>query len=388
MCNKTTVAVVIPIYKSCFTDLEEISFKQAIRILGHYDTYFVMPESLQLSMEIEDGIIKEVRFADDYFRDIASYNRLLLTQHFYKCFRDYDYILIYQLDAFVFEDMLEYFCGLGYDYIGAPWINGYFFYKDIDHVIWEVGNGGFSLRKVDSILRLLEKQENILQNGKTNEDIFFSSAIDSDFFVAPKEVALQFSIETEVRKCMKLNGGKLPFGSHAWSRYDFAFWKPHIEAFGYSLSDDVIKSGIEDEKNMSWYEKQKRNARFWKKEYNIDMLRQCMSSKFEKSNKQYVIWGAGYWGRCICAMLKDAGERVELFIDGNPALHGTKVLGCKVIGFEEFCQMDKECNVIVALWDNYNAVLTLLEKASYVYKESYITLQDIELIREHIAVPT
>ena len=35
-------------------------------------------------------------------------------------FLEYQYMLIYQLDAFVFEDKLDYFCELGYDYIGIP----------------------------------------------------------------------------------------------------------------------------------------------------------------------------------------------------------------------------------------------------------------------------
>ena len=31
-------------------------------------------------------------------------------------------MLIYQLDAFVFQDDLAYWCQQNYDYIGAPWL--------------------------------------------------------------------------------------------------------------------------------------------------------------------------------------------------------------------------------------------------------------------------
>jgi len=44
----------------------------------------------------------------------------MMSPAFYDAFKAFDYILIYQLDAFVFRDELEYFCSLGYDYIGAP----------------------------------------------------------------------------------------------------------------------------------------------------------------------------------------------------------------------------------------------------------------------------
>ncbi len=386
MNNKKLVAVVIPIYKPELTELEKISFKQAMGVFQKYDICFVMPENLKVLINVEEAEIKEEKFPSDYFTSVSAYNKLMLDKQFYQRFQNYKYILIYQLDAFVFEDKLEYFCSLGYDYIGAPWLSGYFCYKDIEHMVWNVGNGGFSLRKVDSALRLLEKQEDVLGNGKTNEDIFFSSSAGADFLVAPQSVALQFSVETEVRECIKRNDGKLPFGCHAWHRYDLTFWKPYIEEFGYRVNNNVIQDGCEDKKNIQWYEKQKKSAWFWKNEYNIDMLKKCLAAKFTNGDKQYAIWGAGYWGRCICAMLKDAGMRMELFIDGNPNLHDKEILGCKVVGFGEFRQSGKECNVIVALWDRCDAILTLLHEASYVHRQNYIMLQDIELIHDNIAV--
>jgi hypothetical protein len=46
----------------------------------------------------------------------------MLSIDFYKRFRDYKFILIYQLDAYVFRDELEYWCEQDYDFIGAPLI--------------------------------------------------------------------------------------------------------------------------------------------------------------------------------------------------------------------------------------------------------------------------
>lgn len=44
----------------------------------------------------------------------------MLSAEFYDRFAAYEYVLIYQLDAFVFADRLAEFCQMGYDYIGAP----------------------------------------------------------------------------------------------------------------------------------------------------------------------------------------------------------------------------------------------------------------------------
>ncbi len=43
----------------------------------------------------------------------------MMDNTFYKQFLNYEYILIYQLDAFVFKDELNY-CSQGIDYVGAP----------------------------------------------------------------------------------------------------------------------------------------------------------------------------------------------------------------------------------------------------------------------------
>jgi hypothetical protein len=71
---------------------------------------------------------------------------------FYEVFRQYEYMLIYQLDCWVFRDELEMWCDKGYDYIGAPFFVKWF----VDRGIY-VGNGGFSLRKISNIIEYLKR---------------------------------------------------------------------------------------------------------------------------------------------------------------------------------------------------------------------------------------
>lgn len=62
----------------------------------------------------------------------------MLTKEFYLRFRQWEYLLIYQLDAYVFQDELMDWCNKGYDYIGAPFLK---LNREVD---WNnCGNGGF-----------------------------------------------------------------------------------------------------------------------------------------------------------------------------------------------------------------------------------------------------
>ena len=69
----------------------------------------------------EDYDFKIVGFDDRFFRNPVTYSRLLTMAGFYECFKRYEYMLVAQLDAWVFSDRLDFWCGKGYDYIGAPW---------------------------------------------------------------------------------------------------------------------------------------------------------------------------------------------------------------------------------------------------------------------------
>ena len=112
-------AVVIPVYKENLSEFEKISLQQAQKIFGgKYPIIFFAPAGKTFSyFNVANRVIY---FPQQFFQSGAAYNALMMNPGFYKVFFEYDYILIYQLDAFVFSDKLEYFCNLGYDYIGAP----------------------------------------------------------------------------------------------------------------------------------------------------------------------------------------------------------------------------------------------------------------------------
>ena len=64
-----------------------------------------------------------------------------------------------------------------------------------------------------------------------SEDVFWSFEArhyDPDFRIATVEEALPFAFELSPRECFTMIGSRLPFGCHAWPRYDRAFWEPSL----------------------------------------------------------------------------------------------------------------------------------------------------------------
>ena len=186
-----------------------------------------------------------------FFKSKGAYNELMLSPFFYEAFLDFDYILIYQLDAFVFYDALEYFCSLGYDYIGAP--VAYHSWYGVNKKTPRVGNGGFSLRKVKKCHKLLTEcvalpnWNYFLDNFY--EDVFFGMCgirDDVNFSTAPIEVAVRFSVDYFPDRFLRRVGNKIPFGCHSWYKCSAdAYVKLFMQA-GYDLRPLRNKMGNED----------------------------------------------------------------------------------------------------------------------------------------------
>ena len=116
--------IVIPVYTTQLTVSEHAALRQCFDILSSYPKCFVKPESLDITSLVRDYPANHiVPFPDTYFKGIAGYNRLMMSPEFYETFAQWEYILIYQTDAWVFSDRLSEWCSKGYDYIGAPWIS-------------------------------------------------------------------------------------------------------------------------------------------------------------------------------------------------------------------------------------------------------------------------
>lgn len=257
--NKEDIAVVVPVYLSTLSDKERISFERCLKLLSGYNVVVIKPEHLKLEEFIERyRIIRVENFPDECFSSLRAYNKLVLTEEFYRRFQDYVYILIYQLDAYVFRDELLDWANRGYDYIGAPWIPakkhyrstlgrfrlltqrfvyklfGCQSFKSPKFYAYQVGNGGLSLRKVDKMIALTayykEKITRLLDDDEEfyPEDVFLLLEITDKKYRLQKpsfSEALKFSMDERPELAYEYNNRSLPFGCHAW--YDekyYPFW--------------------------------------------------------------------------------------------------------------------------------------------------------------------
>ncbi len=236
------VIIAIPIYNEKMSGFEESSFVQCCKILNKYSFSLICPNSLTL--ERYKVILKKhnvnytiEKFDDSFFESVKSYNRLMMSKNFYDRFKSYEFMLIYQLDAYVFRDKLEYWCEKDFDYIGAPWFKNFSSSDEKSELMEVGGNGGFSLRKISSFIEVLDCDEdnrdiidNFIAKG-SNEDGFFAfeaKKIKENFKVAPVNNAINFSFECQPKRLYEMRNKKLPFGCHAWERYDFDFWEEFI----------------------------------------------------------------------------------------------------------------------------------------------------------------
>lgn len=263
--QKNRCVILIPVYKQIPSVDEMASLRQLEHILGCWEMRFVCPESLDMSSydAITNKPFLKERFADCFFKGIDGYNALMRENAFYARYSAYEYMLIYQLDAWVFKDELEYWCDQGYDYIGAPWFEKFGSYEEGKR-LWKCGNGGLSLRKVRKFIEcttpdapvytirgiISHANRHVLRNiiryfrypnnmgwfiqhlAGSWEDFFFCGDLSETHHalnVPQPKIAAHFSFERSPSYLFSITGKELPFGCHAWRKYDFDdFWSKYI----------------------------------------------------------------------------------------------------------------------------------------------------------------
>ena len=264
--QKPSAIVMVPLYTSHLSTDAALSLARSVRVLGHHPFAIVCPLGLDLSPL--DSLLAPAkprleRFDASYFDGIAGYNRLMLSKALYERFADYDYLLVCQTDAYVFHDALDHWCVKAYDYIGAPWIatnrtwlNGTLFdlnnlfrkRKKSDEYFFKVGNGGFSLRRLAMMRRIVSELRDDIDWHAANPD-YRDRHIEDRYMsiVAPAHIpemripdyreAVAFCIDRRPRLAMRMNAGQLPFACHGFDKHHVrAFWQPILSGIEQSSS--------------------------------------------------------------------------------------------------------------------------------------------------------
>ena len=151
---------------------------------------------------------------------ISQYNETLTNPRFYEVFlsrcHDDAKLLVFQTDSLIFRPLPSKFITGDYDYVGAPWSWRHF--HDEEHKDRVIGNGGFSLRKLSTMLRVCRENRlcDLPKGTPLAEDVFFSYHCTK---FPSMEDAAEFSVEHIAHP--------RPFGHH--QMYRFHPWERFLE---------------------------------------------------------------------------------------------------------------------------------------------------------------
>lgn len=253
-------AVIIPIHKLITRPTDRGLLTRSAAVFSERDIIFIAPDRLEkyaATLEEEHGATGTECFANSYFRSVKQYSRLLTSEDFYRSFSQYSHICICQLDVLSIRDELDYWMAQPWDFVGAPIFSGYG--KTDSRRFLTTLNGGFSLRNVDSALRVIRSVKfrysriadlysmerdwllravRVIRDGLVfnynlpslrplmPEDLFWTYVAprNHDWFRVPApETARFFAFDKHPRWLWELNGKKLPQAIHAWDRFDQDF---------------------------------------------------------------------------------------------------------------------------------------------------------------------
>lgn len=265
--------IVIPIYKN-YSDLtigEKKSLQRSLEVFENNDLVLLVSDSISISSYkscLKNKILYKC-ISNSHFYNTDTYSKLLISSYFYSLFNSYKWMLICQLDAYVFKNVLHSYVDRNdFFFIGAPVVNTNI--KDWENQTW-VGNGGFSLRRIDECIKVSQKLEFIktklnifpsfllmgnsfisgvfrltlekifkikfnkfllryLNGYKVNEDIFWCLWVPTfltNFKISDIYTASRFSFETSPKE-MYNSILQMPMGCHAWEKYDPDYWSKYI----------------------------------------------------------------------------------------------------------------------------------------------------------------
>lgn len=283
---KQSCVVVVPIYTLKLTCSEKTGLLHCIEKLSNYNIFFLHKQSIPAAsifecISLSAAQAESCRFAaiaDEWLLSTRTYSLLLFQGWFYRMFEEWEYMLIFQQDAWVLGsgEELAQWINKGYTYIGAPWTG----HLGPDTPDTGVGNGGFSLRHVGAMIRICESVKTsyvpvfrwgklayrmtlfrryhlfplaqwplifckrfvvfvAMSFGWNNTLAYFSRIVGTQedhlislfaplvfpwMRIPSMAEAAAFSVETNPRATCAHYQVQRPFGCHAWSKHDREFW--------------------------------------------------------------------------------------------------------------------------------------------------------------------
>lgn len=258
--HRDRLKVLVPIYKEHLSPLECRVLRHTADLLRGHTLVFLKPQGL-ICDDVSPYLsqFETVEVSPEWLgtkNGIAGYNRMMLSEDFYRIFDDTTYILIHHLDAWMFRDELQDWCDRGYDLVAAPWplrprytrfpLKQWLKLKEClatsrhqlsrTQMYGRIGNGGLCLRRVEAFAQACRKYADEAAyflshpgEGMYNEDIFWA-LVPQELRCPSVTEALQFAFDLKPRLCYDLNHHRLPMGCHGFMHKSREqFWKQFID---------------------------------------------------------------------------------------------------------------------------------------------------------------
>jgi len=230
--SESDVIVVIPTHKSWeqLNSNEKQSFFHNCEVLKSRKICMVVPKDLDIyTYRVLVPNLKIISVDPKLMKSVGGYNALTTSSEFWKIFPS-KYVLLVQLDVWIFKDECNKFIDYGYDLYGAPFWMG--------PCAGSVGNSGFMLAKTSKMVEITEQDEKDCKEDpgyenwvrKKPDDVVFGMVPRPNFNISPTIFALEFSIEQSPKVSYGLAQKQLPMGCHAYYTIEEnrEFWKQFI----------------------------------------------------------------------------------------------------------------------------------------------------------------
>jgi hypothetical protein len=254
------LAIVFMLHTPGLTPREELAVSTLRRFGEDHPRFLLVPDGMEIRFDHAD--FRVIRLPAANFASHRAYNALMLSRIPYWLFAGYRQMLIYQTDCLMLREGIGAWATRGYSYVGAPWFSSGVFRTGWRARAYAVGNGGFSLRSPADALAVLDGRLDLkrlaalprlwghfrrsthatvlarqaargrdasdyLQDFPRPEDEFWSfhaPLFHPRWRVPTPWEALDFAFEPRPRLALRMTGGRLPLGCHAWWKADEAFW--------------------------------------------------------------------------------------------------------------------------------------------------------------------
>jgi hypothetical protein len=227
--------VIVPIYKEEEDEIGKHSLKRLYSLIKRTQIIFIVKDSVK--DKVMKGCIK-LPFPDYFFKDLKTYSQLFNRSELWKILlgMGYTHSLVYQPDCYLYgnDDELEFWCKLGYAFIGSPHFKGFDWEKNPNELIPNSMNGGFSLRDVKAHYEVAKHLEETLPNFseiETHEDVHWCNVFKHFGYRMPDPLtAARFAWEHGAKTLYPAIGENLPFGTHNPFKYSHHY-PEHLRGF-------------------------------------------------------------------------------------------------------------------------------------------------------------